>query len=474
MINAVLVYSARGELIVSKMFKPTLKRSVGDIFRVQVINSLDVRSPILTLGSTTFHYVRTPGEGLWVVSVSRNNENSAATWEFLYKFATMLAAYRLDSEEVLKEEFMLAWELLDTMVEGGGIPSETDPHRIISAMSVKPAMSPVDVRADARQQQTTTSTGAFGHAFPQLLHRASNPGGISILPHATGDGAQLKRNEIVMVVQESISILVSKDGSILKAYVDGGIDLTTKLEGAAVCQFGLNDSLSTDNSSNSKWDPLRSKETQGTNLEMKNAHVGTVLLRDCKFHQCVSLERFDRDRIIRFTPPEGTIELMKYHVRDNLNLPFKVTSMVIPTANNETDYRVTIKSLFPGKLSAKNVTMRIPVPPGTLDCKINVSNGNCKFLPEENAMVWKFHKYNGLTENKLSAITVPTRDTTQLALQQWSRPPISLDFEILMYSNTGLVVRYFTVLDKHNNNTKFKTVKWIKYVSHSGSYEVRY
>lgn len=166
------------------------------------------------------------------------------------------------------------------------------------------------------------------------------------------------------------------------------------------------------------------------------------------------------------------MELMKYHVRDNINLPFKVTPIVThSTRDNEIDYRITLKSLFPGKLSAKDVVLHIPVPPSTVDCKISVSNGHCKFVPEENAMIWRFNKYNGLTENTLSAVTVSTSDTTQLNLQQWTRPPISLEFEVMMFSNSGLVVRYFTISGK---DSKHRAVKWIKYISKAGSYEVRY
>ena len=53
-----------------------------------------------------------------------------------------------------------------------------------------------------------------------------------------------KKNEVILHVNERINILVSKDGSVLKAYVDGSIDLETHLSGTPICQFGLNDSLS--------------------------------------------------------------------------------------------------------------------------------------------------------------------------------------------------------------------------------------
>ena len=474
MINAVFIYSSRGELIVSKLFNNSLKRSISDIFRIQVINNLDVRSPILTLGSTTFHHIRSNGsDSLWLVTVSRTNANSGAIWEFLYKLNAILDAYALTKEEKLKEDFMLCYEILDVVLGAGGIPIDTELGSVTSKLSVKPPKN----SANSSESKVTgsfpgPSLSAPNLSMPKFLTRnnrsmsqdlgSNYPSSFPWRPN----GIKYKKNEVFLYVNEKISILVSRDGSILKAYVDGTVDMTTQLSGTPICQFGLNESLSVE-----FGDSLWQETEQFTNKKaIPRAAAGSVMLEDCKFHQCVSLDKFNKDRVIKFVPPDGNMELMKYCVRDNLNLPFKITP-IVTSCGTTVEYRVTLKSLFPNKLSAKDVALHIPVPPGTLDCKINTSNGKCRFVPEENAMIWRFNKYGGLTENTLSAVTVPTSDTTQLTLQQWPRPPMSLDFEIVMLSNSGLVVRYFRVLDK---DEKYRVVKWIKYISKSGSYEVRY
>ncbi|CCC69348.1 hypothetical protein NCAS_0C03580 [Naumovozyma castellii] len=491
MINALLIFTARGELVVSKLFKGSMKRSIADIFRIQVINNLDVRSPILTLGSTTFHHIKsTRGDNLWIVAVSRNNVDSAAIWEFLYKLDSLLDSYGLNHEEYLKEEFMIVHELLDVMMCGsGGIPMLTENSLVISRMSVKPSKSILEAQNSGNGSSNTNSNNNNNNvpdllmSGPKLLRRnsASLSQDLSILTDFKWrpKGIVHKKNEVILHVNERINILVSKDGSVLKAYVDGSIDLETHLSGTPICQFGLNDSLSVSgvdsdmygsHNHNHHFGDVNFDKTDKKQLSM--ASVGSVILEDCKFHQCVSLDKFDKDRIIKFVPPDGSMELMKYHVRDNLNLPFKVSPIVTNTRNGTAlEYRITMKSLFPGRLSAKNVALHIPVPPNTMDCKINVTNGSCKFIPEESAMIWRFNKFNGLTENTLSAVTIPTKDNTQLSLQQWSKPPMSLDFEILMFSNSGLVVRYFTITER---DQKYKAVKWIKYISRSGSYEIRY
>lgn len=486
MIGAVLIFSNRGELIVSKLYKATLKRSVADVFRVQVINNQDIRSPILTLGSTTFHSIRsTSKDHLWLVTVSRNNCNSAAIWEFLYKLNDAMTIYGINSELTLMEDFMVCYELLSVMLMPGGIPIETDLMSVINMMSTKPKepLQSTNLYSNDNNNKyyesnklksinnILTSNGGDTvlrtnlpsptNAIPNLLRRAS-----SISPISTSKDFMIKKNELILNVIEKINILVSKDGFILKSYVDGVIESDNRMHERPVCQIILNDLESMRRySRNSKI---------GDRIIEMNSTVKSddkVILQDYKFHQCVSFDKFDEQRIIQFITPEGKTELMKYHIANNLQIPFKVTPVVSKKFTGSMDYHITLKSLFPAKLSAKNLLLRIPVPPGTIDCKISVSNGNCNFVPEENAIIWKFNKYNGLTEDKLSAVTVCSNDTTELTSQQWQRPPISLQFNILMFSNSDLKIRQFNIIDK---NKSHRITKWIKYVSQSGSYEIRY
>lgn len=44
---------------------------------------------------------------------------------------------------------------------------------------------------------------------------------------------------------------------------------------------------------------------------------------DLKFHQCVDMNKFQNERIIEFTPPDGNFELMNYRLNTqviNINL----------------------------------------------------------------------------------------------------------------------------------------------------------
>ena len=102
------------------------------MFRIQVVSNSDVRSPIITLGSTSFFHVRT--NNLYIVAVTksaacthtsmispnliilarRNNVNAAMVFEFCYRFISIAKSYfgKLDEESV-KNNFVLIYELID-------------------------------------------------------------------------------------------------------------------------------------------------------------------------------------------------------------------------------------------------------------------------------------------------------------------------------------------------------------------------
>ncbi|CAG8708087.1 10896_t:CDS:2, partial [Scutellospora calospora] len=75
MISAFFIYNLKGEVLISRLYRQDLKRSIADIFRIQVISNTDVRSPIVTLGSTSFFHVR--HENLYIVAVTKCNANAA-------------------------------------------------------------------------------------------------------------------------------------------------------------------------------------------------------------------------------------------------------------------------------------------------------------------------------------------------------------------------------------------------------------
>ncbi|KAJ5461588.1 Clathrin adaptormu subunitC-terminal [Penicillium daleae] len=443
MLSGILVFNQKGENLIFRAFRSDCRPRLADIFRIQVIANPQVRSPILTLGSTTFSHVK--HENIYLVAVTKSNANAALVFEFLYRLIVLGRSYfgKFD-EEAVKNNFVLIYELLDEILDFG-YPQNTETDTLkmyITTEGVKSAIanSPTD-----SSRITQQATGALSWRRSDIKYR---------------------KNEAFVDVIEDVNLLMSATGTVLRADVNGQIVMRAYLTGTPECKFGLNDRLLLDSGASSGANGGRGGGISGNNKATRAA-AGSVTLEDCQFHQCVKLGRFDADRIISFVPPDGEFELMRYRATENVNLPFKVHPIVREIGTTKVEYSVAIKANYSSKLFATNVVVRIPTPLNTAKTTERTSQGRAKYEPEQNNIVWKIARFSGQSEFVLNAEATLTSMTHQKA---WSRPPLSLSFSILMFTSSGLLVRYLKVFEKSN----YSSVKWVRYMTRAGSYEIRY
>jgi AP-2 complex subunit mu-1 len=112
MLSGILIFNQKGENLIFRAFRSDCRPRLADIFRIQVISNPQLRSPTLTLGSTTFSHVK--HENIYLVAVTKSNANAALVFEFLYRLIALGKGYfgKLD-EEAVKNNFVLVYELLD-------------------------------------------------------------------------------------------------------------------------------------------------------------------------------------------------------------------------------------------------------------------------------------------------------------------------------------------------------------------------
>ncbi|KAF8584091.1 clathrin adaptor mu subunit [Ramaria rubella] len=423
MISAFFIFNQKGEVLISRLYRTDLKRSIADVFRIQVVSNSDVRSPIITLGSTSFFHVRV--NNLYVLAVTKNNANAALVFEFCYRFISIAKSYfgKVDEESV-KSNFVLIYELIDEIIDFG-FPQNSEID------TLKTYITTEGVRSTASEEPSKITIQATGSTSWRR-----------------GD-VKYKKNEAFVDVVETVNLLMSATGTVLRADVDGHILMRAYLSGTPECKFGLNDKLVLD----------KGERPPGGNA---------VELDDCRFHQCVRLGQFDSDRTISFIPPDGEFELMKYRSTTNVNLPLRVLPTITENGTREVSYVVTVKANFNPKLSATSVMLRIPTPLNTttVDCKS--PNGKAKYVPAENVIVWKIPRLQGGSESTLTGTASLTAVTHR---QAWAKPPIDVDFQVLMFTASGLLVRFLKVFEKSNYNS----VKWVRYLTKaSGSYQIRF
>ena len=121
---------------------------------------------------------------------------------------------------------------------------------------------------------------------------------------------------------------------------------------------------------------------------------------------------------------------------------------------------------FSDQLFATHVVIKIPVPKNTAKAKIKHSFGRAKYEPEQQAIVWRVKRFPGKAECHIQADVdlMPT-----VRPKPWSRPPINAEFQVPMFTSSGVHVRFLRVYDKSGYHTN----RWVRYITKAGSYQIR-
>lgn len=446
MISAIFVFSAKGDVLMSRLFKSGIRLLVSDVFRIQVIASpnrslKDARLPVLTLGSTSFLHTRFGP--MWIVAVTRLNQDAAAVLEFLFTFAALLRHFfqkdpnATPREEAITSNFTAIYDMLGEMLPFG-FPTNTEPTYLASVVPGLPQpKSGFDLHS----------------ALLKPLEKVSERAAASAMDHSYDlnavswrePGIKYRRNEVFLNVDEKVYVTLDSHGRLLRSYIDGVLTMKTHLSGMPVCRFGFADDRS------------------------QPGLPGKISLDDFKFHKCVDLAKYDSDQVIRFVPPDGLFQLMTYHISSPFVLPFRVIPRTLLQGNTLT-VRVVLKSTFETAASATGVTVTIPVPTDVIKHTVTCSSGKAKYSPGENTISWKLSKIYGELEHSVYAeLKLSEEDEFSQKSSAVSKGPISLDFNMDMFSALGLSVKFLKVVEKSN----YRTVKWIKYLALAGSYEIR-
>lgn len=80
--------------------------------------------------------------------------------------------------------------------------------------------------------------------------------------------------------------------------------------------------------------------------------------------------------------------------------------------------------------------------------------------------ILRIPRFQGQSEFTLSGEAELSAMTHKKA---WSRPPIAMDFQVLMFTSSGLLVRFLKVFEKSG----YQSVKWVRYMTKAGTYQIR-
>jgi len=121
---------------------------------------------------------------------------------------------------------------------------------------------------------------------------------------------------------------------------------------------------------------------------------------------------------------------------------------------------------FDDKLFATHVVIKVPVPKNTAKTKIKTSFGRARYEPENHAIVWRVKRFPGKSVFLLSA-DVDLMQTVRN--KAWNRPPLNVEFQVPMFTASGVHVRFLRVYERSG----YQTHRWVRYITKAGGYQIR-
>eukprot|EP01126_Amoeba_proteus_P049703 TRINITY_DN5828_c0_g1_i4.p1 TRINITY_DN5828_c0_g1~~TRINITY_DN5828_c0_g1_i4.p1 ORF type:complete len:353 (-),score=52.83 TRINITY_DN5828_c0_g1_i4:137-1195(-) len=345
---------------------------------------------------------------------------------FLYSFVKILEEYfeRLE-EESIRDNFVIIYELLDEVADFG-YPQTTE--------------------AQVLKQYITQE----GHK----LHKVVVPDSVTNRHPWRPEGIKYRKNEVFLDVIEKVNLLVGSNGVVLRSEIDGSIQVNSLLSGFPELRLGLNDRL-------------QFSDLDGSGRNHQGRGMKTIEMEDVKFHKCVSLSRFESDKVISFIPPDGKFELLSYRLTTHIKPLFWVEAMVESHAHSRIEYVIKVKSQFKARSVASDVKIIIPVPPDADSPKFKQSVGTVTYVPERDSIIWAIKQFSGCKELLMHAhFGLPS--VTEEEVQ--SKSPIQVTFEVPYFTVSGIQVRYLKILER---TERYTALPWVRYLTRAGDYHIR-
>ncbi|XP_041743082.1 AP-4 complex subunit mu-1-like [Coregonus clupeaformis] len=173
-----------------------------------------------------------------------------------------------------------------------------------------------------------------------------------------------------------------------------------------------------------------------------SGYGAAVHVDECSFHQAVRLDEFDTYRILKLCPSQGEV-LMEFTQCDDLPTvpPFRIFPSIERDSGGRLLMYLKLRCDLPPKSAAINVSITIPVPKGSLSLsqELRSPDQSAELQPKNKAVHWEIpHFPGGAQLSALFKLEVP--GLSSASLQEVG--PVSLSFELLKYTCTGLQIRF--------------------------------
>uniref|UniRef100_A0A7R9WWM0 MHD domain-containing protein n=1 Tax=Craspedostauros australis TaxID=1486917 RepID=A0A7R9WWM0_9STRA len=466
MISNFFVLSPRGDTIIAKTYRNDRgnegahERSHTEAFfrKIKFWNSDDVEggrsegaktdkkkgdAPPVFIMPDGLSYIHVKRNGLIFCCATARNASPTTIIEFLSTIARVFKDYcGTLSEEAIRKNFILLYELLDEMLDYG-YPQITRTQNLKLCVYNEPiVVDPV------------TSTGNLVNPKTASANAVHKPVISSV--NASGrktDAKGTQKNEIFVDILERLNVLFSNNGYVLNSTIDGCIQMKSYLAGNPELRMALNEDLS---------------------IGRNTGSYGSVTIDDINFNDCVNLSEFETTRTLSFIPPDGEFVVLNYRVTGDFATPFRIFPSIEEVEPKKLEITILIRADMPSNHFGANVSIEMPLPKCTVSaqCSVISSPGtghtNAEFVQRDGKILWTMKKLPGGSEQTMKAkVTLSQPCTSQIRREVG---PTNMNFEIPMFNVSNLQVRYLRIAEHMAGYTPYR---WVRYVTQSNSYVCR-
>jgi AP-3 complex subunit mu len=277
-----LPFSFFSEPIIEKHWRGITSRDICDFFWNEVtkyeskevscsfhpahmITCFQEVPPIIS--TSKYYLINVYHSGTFLLAITTGEISPLIAIEFLHRVFQIFEEYFGDIEEsTIKENFATVYQVLEEMMDYG-YPFTTEPN-VLKAMIAPPSVL---------SRLTTVATGK------SFVSEELPDGTLSNMPWRQ-TGMKYSQNEIYLDIVEEIDGVFDRNGQAISLEVSGVIMANSRLSGMPDLTLQFTD---------------------------------PSVIDDCSFHPCVRYNRYDRDKVVSFVPPDGQFELMRYRVNSS-------------------------------------------------------------------------------------------------------------------------------------------------------------
>ncbi|KAJ6155731.1 AP-1 complex subunit mu-1 [Penicillium chermesinum] len=424
MASALFFLDLKGKTLLARNYRGDIPMSAVEKFPILLSDAEEESSavaPCFSHEGVNYLYIR--HSNLYILALTKSNSNATEILLFLHKLVEVFTEY---------------FKMMDF-----GYPQTTE-SKILQEYITQESHK-LEVQAQPRPPIAVTNAVSW-----------------------RSEGIRYRKNEVFLDVVESLNLLVSASGNVLRSEILGAVKMKCYLSGMPELRLGLNDKAMFESTG---------RATRGKAVEME----------DVKFHQCVRLSRFENDRTISFIPPDGEFELMSYRLNTQVKPLIWVECLVESHSGSRIEYMLKARAQFKRRSTANNVEILVPVLEDADSPRFRTNIGTVHYAPEKPAVIWKIKQFGGgkefLMRAELGLPSVKGDDERGGGMTGGfggsmggagalgkAKRPINVKFEIPYFTTSGIQVRYLKITEP---KLQYPSLPWVRYITQSGDIAVR-